>query len=250
MDSWFILPVLALIGGLLSLTFIGQNVLYRGVVFIDLAVAQAAASAVIWVHYFVHFESVWLDQLAATGGALFISLCIAQLVKKQSHHREAVIGLVYVAGACLAMLGASQNPHGREKLMQLLAADILWVDTDHAGTLLLCGGLMGWLQKKPWLKNDWVFYGVFALIASLAVPALGLFLVFSMLITPALWVARGIKTWIAIASSIGVAFIGLAGSWVLDLPSGTTVAIALALWGIGSLAMTPTTPTPETKRSS
>ena len=209
MDSWFILPVLALIGGLISLTFIGQHVLIRGVVFIDLAVAQAAASAVIWVHYFVHFESAWLDQLAATGGALFTSLCIAQLVKKQPRNREAIIGLVYVAGACLAMLGASQNPHGREKLMHLLAADILWVDTTHAGILLLCGGVMLCLQQRPWFKNDWFFYGLFALVASLAVPALGLFLVFSMLITPALWVARGLKPWLAMISSMIVALLGL-----------------------------------------
>jgi zinc/manganese transport system permease protein len=187
------------------------------------------------VHYFVHFESVWLDQLAATGGALLISLCIAQLVKKQSHHREAVIGLVYVAGACLAMLGASQNPHGREKLMHLLAADILWVDTTHAGTLLLCGGAMLWLQRTTWIQNNGVFYAIFALIASLAVPALGLFLVFSMLITPALWVARGLKPWLAMISSMIVALLGLGLSWLFDLPSGSCIAIILAVWGIASL---------------
>ena len=235
MDTWFVLPILALIGGLICLTLIGQQVLNRGVVFIDLAVAQAAAAAVIWMHFWLHTESTWIDQLAATTGAWIVSLGIAQLVKKQPQHREAMIGLLYVIGACLAMLGASQNPHGREKLMQLLAADILWVDTTHVYALLLCAVVMLLIQSKQWLKTDWIFYSVFAILASIAVPALGLFLVFSMLIAPALWAARGMPVRLAITASMLAATLGLIASWVLDLPSGTSIAISLALWGVASI---------------
>ena len=51
MSSWLLVPALALIAGVVALTPLGSQVLKRGVVFIDLAVAQAAAAAVIWVHF-------------------------------------------------------------------------------------------------------------------------------------------------------------------------------------------------------
>jgi zinc/manganese transport system permease protein len=240
MQTWLALPMLALLGGLLALSPLGSQVLRRGVVFIDLAVAQAAAASVIGIHFVLQLESLWLDQLAATAGALFVSLAIAGITRRWPAQREALIGLLYVAGACLAMLGASAHPHGKEKLMQLLAADVLWVNTPSVLALVLCAAVVGWwVRQTRWLANDNAFYALFALVTSLAVPALGLFLVFSCLIAPALWIERGMRQWTALMAAWAAALSGLLVSWWLDTPSGPSIALGLTLWGVLSLWVTP-----------
>ncbi len=235
MDTWFALPALALIAGILALTPLGTQVLRRGVVFIDLAVAQAAASAVIWVNHAVHVDSPLMDQVAATLGAIFVSLGVAWVARKWSQQREALIGLIYVAGACMALLGASQHPHGREKLFHLLAADVLWVDPFSVGVLMLAALAVHVTKLKDWLSNDAFFYAVFAVIASVAVPALGLFLVFASLIAPALWIQRGFNSWAAIGTASLFCWVGLLLSWVADTPSGPTVVMTLAIFGVCAL---------------
>ena len=235
MHSWLALPLVALLGGLIALTPLGSQVLRRGVVFIDLAVAQAAAAAVIGIHFLGHLESLWLDQLAATAGALLVSLAIAGVTRRWPAQREALIGLLYVAGACLAMLGASAHPHGKDKLMQLLAADVLWVNSPNVLALWLCAAIMIAVRRTRWLNHDTAFYVLFALVTSLAVPALGLFLVFSCLIAPALWVERGLGQRRAVLAAWLAALGGLGLSWLLDTPSGPTIALTVTLWGVGSL---------------
>ena len=239
MQAWLALPMLALLGGLLALSPLGSQVLRRGVVFIDLAVAQAAAAAVIGVHFVLDMESGVLDQMAASVGALGVSMAIQGITRRWPAQREALIGLLYVAGACLAMLGASAHPHGKEKLMQLLAADVLWVNTSSVLALMLCAVVMGWVRQTRWLENDTAFYVLFALVTSLAVPALGLFLVFSCLIAPALWVERGMRHGAAVLAAWAAALMGLLLSWWLDTPSGPTIALSLTLWGVVSLWMAP-----------
>ena len=235
MDTWFAFPALALITGILALTPLGTQVLKRGVVFIDLAVAQAAAAAVIWINHAVHVDSPLIDQVAATLGAMVVSLGVAWVTRKWSQQREALIGLIYVASACMALLGASQHPHGREKLFHLLAADVLWVDPFSVGILMLAALAVHVIRLKNWLSNDAFFYAVFAVIASVAVPSLGLFLVFASLIAPALWIQRGLNSWAAMGIASLFCWIGLLLSWVADTPSGPTVVIALAVFGVCAL---------------
>jgi len=235
MDTWFAFPALALITGILALTPLGTQVLKRGVVFIDLAVAQAAAAAVIWINHAVHVDSPLIDQVAATLGAMVVSLGVAWVTRKWSQQREALIGLIYVASACMALLGASQHPHGREKLFHLLAADVLWVDPFSVGILMLAALAVHVIRLKNWLSNDAFFYAVFAVIASVAVPSLGLFLVFASLIAPALWIQRGGNSWAAIGGASLCCLVGLLLSGVADTPSGPTVVMALAVFGVCAL---------------
>lgn len=232
---WFVFPALALIAGIVALTPLGTQVLRRGVVFIDLAVAQAAAAAVIWVNYALHFDSPLIDQVAATLGAMVVSLGVAWVARKWSQQREALIGLIYIAVACMALLGASQHPHGREKLFQLLAADVLWVDPVSVGALMLAALAVHVIRLQHRLSKDAFFYAVFAVIASVAVPALGLFLVFASLIAPALWIERGLKPWMAMIVAAMFCLLGLVLSWLLDTPSGPTIVISLAIFGVCAL---------------
>jgi zinc/manganese transport system permease protein len=91
------------------------------------------------------------------------------------------------------------------------------------------------VNRKQWLSNDAFFYAAFAVVASVAVPALGLFLVFASLIAPALWIEKGLKPLLAITMASTVSILGLLGSWLLDTPSGPTVVLTLAAFGVCAL---------------
>lgn len=226
-ELWFLTPAAALLAGLLALAPLGAQVLRRGVVFIDLAVAQAAAAAALAIAAVVDHPGWLASQGAALAGALLAAAWVAWLARRAPGQREALIGLVYVAAACAALLTARSDPHGRERLAQLLAADVLWAGWPQAA--LLAGCALGVALLQRWLARDACFFPLFALVASLAVPVLGLFVVFALLIAPALWWKQGAKVaLLGAALSLGL---GLVASWALDLPSGACVALALSGFG-------------------
>jgi zinc/manganese transport system permease protein len=236
-DSWFAAPAAALLCGLLALAPLGQQVLQRGVVFIDLAVAQAAAAAALWVAALVDHPSWWVTQALAAAGALVCAGAVAGLARRWPAQREALIGLLYVAGASAALLGARQDPHGRERLADLLAADLLWAGWPQVALLATCAAAV--LLTRRWLPNNTFFYGSFAVVASLAVPVLGLFVVFAALIVPALWRRAGLSARAAgLVTALGAAS-GLPLSWAWDAPSGACVALALAATGVAAAARRP-----------
>jgi len=228
-DAWFLAPVAALLFGVLALAPLGHQVLARGVVFIDLAVAQAAAAAALWAAAVLDHPGWLTTQAVAAAGALACAAAVAWLSRRWPAQREALIGLLYVFGASAALLGARQDPHGRERLSELLAADVLWAGGLQVAVLAGCAVVVAMAGKH--LVRDAVFYPLFALVASLAVPALGLFVVFAALIAPALWQRKGSHRCAAWAAAAGACGAGLAASWWFDAPSGACVALALSALG-------------------
>lgn len=231
-DAWWLAPAAALLAALLTLAPLGSQVLARGVVFIDLAVAQAAAAAALWAGAAAAEGPWWLPQLLASAGALLAAALVALLARRWPAQREALIGLLYVLGACAALLGARVDPHGRERLSELLAADLLWAGWPDAALMAGCAVAVVLLRRR--LARDAVFYPLFALAASVAVPVLGLFLVFALLIAPALWRQAGLAGGPALLLAAAAGGAGLALSWALDAPSGACVAGALALLGLAA----------------
>ena len=231
-EAWWLAPAAALLAALLALAPLGTQVLARGVVFIDLAVAQAAAAAALWAGALAHDGPWWLPQALASAGALAAAAAVALLARRWPAQREALIGLLYVLGACAALLGARLDPHGRERLAELLAADLLWAGWPDATLLASCAAAVLLLRRG--LARDAVFYPLFALAASVAVPVLGLFLVFALLIAPALWWRAGLAGGRALLLTATAGGAGLALSWGLDAPSGACVAAALALAGLAA----------------
>lgn len=239
---WWLPPLLALGLGLLALAPLGEQVLRRGVVFIDLAVAQAAAAAALWWIWWQDHPPGWTVQIAALGGALLAVAWVRHLARRHPTQREALIGLVYVLGAALSVLGASQDAHGREHLTELLSADVLWADWPQVATMaaLAAIGLL-WHQREARRGNtsgapahdaDCGFYLWFALVASVAVGVLGLWLVFAGLIVPALLRRQGWRwRWCALAM-LAASAAGLGLSSALDWPSGACVILMLALLGL------------------
>lgn len=235
--AWIAAPALALLAACLLLVPLGAQVLARGVVFIDLAVAQVAAAGALavgiaWDHAPPGAAAALSAAAALLGGGL-----VWWLARRWPAQREALIGLVYVAGASASVIGAAFDPHGREQLTALLAADVLWVRW--SSTALLAAGAIVVLvlagRDGRRLGRDALFYPVFALALSIAVPALGLYVVFALLIAPALWTRRGQGLLNAIALAAAACLAGLGISWGMDWPSGASVALFLCCLGLAAV---------------
>lgn len=233
-----LLPALA--AGILVLSthvVLGRQVLKRGIIFIDLAIAQIAALGAIVVRMDhdiaeLAYANIWMPALFALAGAGII----AWLAKHMAEELEAMIGCFYVLAAVGAMLILSNDPHGAELLKQLMSGQILWVSWQQ---LLLPASIYSAILLlifiKPKILNGTLFYLLFALVITLSVELVGVYLVFSSLILPALAINKltGNKKlfW---AYSVGLVgyLLGLYLSASFDLPSGAAIVATLAISAI------------------
>lgn len=224
----------ALLAGLMVLAShvpLGMRVLERGIIFIDIAIAQFAGLGVILAH-FMHWEGAWATQAAALGLAAAGALLLHHTEKKWPQVQEAVIGVAFVVVASAAILMLAHDAHGGEHLQQMLVGQILWTGWDDLPLLALVNGavLLAWLGGLR--RSPLGFYLLFAVAITASVQVVGVYLVFASLIVPAL-AARRLSGWPALAAGWGIGVLGyaagLALSALLDLPSGATVVCALAL---------------------
>src|SRR5205085_12275395 len=102
-------------------------VLRRGIVFIDLAIAQVAGLGVTIAGASGSDPHGWTVQAAACGAALIGALLLTWTEKKWPEVQEALIGVLFVAAACVDLLLLADNPRGGEHLKDLLVGQILWV---------------------------------------------------------------------------------------------------------------------------
>ncbi|MCE9679843.1 metal ABC transporter permease [Shewanella sp. AS1] len=213
---------------------LGSQVLKRGIIFIDLAIAQVAALGAIIAHTHHEIEHipyvhVWMPALFALLGAGFI----AWLSKRMADELEAIIGCFYVLSAVAAMLLLSNDPHGAEMLKQLMSGQILWVNWSQLLVPTIVSLLvLGTIAYRPRLLDGAAFYLMFALVITLSVELVGVYLVFSSLILPALAVNKypGRGKWV-MAYGVGIVgySVGLILSAVFDLPSGAAIVATLAI---------------------
>jgi zinc/manganese transport system permease protein len=229
----------ALLAGLLVIAThvpLGRQVLKRGIVFIDLAVAQIAALGVIAADFMGWEPQGWAVQIAAMSAALLGALLLTWMERRWPEVQEALIGAVFVLAASAGILLLAGNPHGGEHLKDLLAGQILWVGMSQ----LLPGALLTALILSLWFGlgerlGRAGFYLLFALAVTASVQLVGIYLVFSSLIMPAL----AVRSWppnrqLAGGYAIGtLAYVsGLALSALFDLPSGAVIVWCLAAVGI------------------
>lgn len=216
---------------------LGRQVLKRGIIFIDLAIAQVAALGAIVAHLnhdieHLPFSNIWMPALFALAGAAFI----AWLSKRMADELEAIIGCFYVLAAVAAMLMLSNDPHGAEMLKQLMSGQILWVNWSQ---LILpasvSAAVLAVIFLRPGLLDGSGFYIMFALVITLSVELVGVYLVFSTLILPALAVNKfGHKYRLVAAYLVGLTgyIFGLVLSASFDLPSGAAIVATLAVSAI------------------
>ncbi len=228
----------AFLAGLMVLSThvpLGQQVLSRGIIFIDLAIAQVAALGVILAQYCGIDEHGYAVQIAAAVAALFGAGLLTWTDRRWPDYQEPLIGTLFVLAATGSLLLLANNPHGGEHLKDLLVGQILWVSLGQmipaAVLSVILIGIMWWRRGD---LSGLLFYGLFALAITASVQLVGVYLVFASLIVPALATA-GMGRWrLATAYAIG-AFgycAGLVLSAMLDLPSGALIVWALAGCGV------------------
>lgn len=229
----------AFLAGLLVLAThvpLGQQVLKRGIVFIDLAVAQIAALGVIFADFLGWDGQGWAVQLAAVGAALLGALLLTWMEKRWPEVQEALIGAVFVLAASAGILLLANNPHGGEHLKDLLAGQILWVGMNQLLVSALVSSLvLGlWFEARERLGRIG-FYLLFALAVTISVQLVGVYLVFSSLIMPALAVRNwpvNKQLWGAYGIGMVAYGVGLVLSAMFDLPSGAVIVWSLAVTSI------------------
>ena len=212
---------------------LGRQVLARGIIFLDLAVAQIAGLGVIVAYSFGWEPGGWQVQLIAMGAALAGAVLLYLAEKFLPSVQEAIIGCVFVLAASGGLLALSTNPHGGEQLKELLAGQILWVSYKQlipvAAVYAAILGIWFSLRKQ---RHPLLFYGLFAVAVTTSVQLVGVYLVFASLIMPALAARSVRRNPILVAYACGVISYaaGLALSAVSDLPSGATVVCSLAVF--------------------
>ncbi len=226
----------ALIAGflvLLSHVPLGREVLKRGIIFIDLAVAQIAGLGVILAETLFHTEEGWQVQLCAVSAALLGALLLYLLGRAAPKVQEALIGVVFILAATGAVLLLHNNPHGGEHLKELLAGQILWVTQAQLIQAAVFTALLlpAWLLLKKILP-ELSFYLTFALAVTISVQLVGVYLVFASLIVPALAVRNmtGNKALaVAMLTALLAYSLGLVLSALLDWPSSPLIVWCLAI---------------------
>ncbi len=220
---------------------LGQQVLRRGIVFIDLAIAQIAGLGVIAADAMGWEPEGLAVQIAAVCAALLGALLLTFTEKRWPEVQEALIGVLFVLAACAGILLLADNPHGGEHLKDLLVGQILWVRYDQLPAVAVLMGILLaiWLGAGTRLGRLG-FYGLFAVAVTASVQLVGVYLVFASLIVPALASRfHAPRRRLLIGYGVGVTGYasGLAASAVLDLPSGAVVVCALVVIGIAAGAL-------------
>ena len=229
----------ALVAGLLVTSThvpLGQEVLKRGIVFIDIAVAQIAGLGVIAAYALGWTPQGIGVQLAAAGAALLGALVLSWCEKRWPQTQEALIGDVFVLAASAGVLLLSHDPHAGEQLKELLVGQILWVSVPMLTTVAVvyAGVLALWFTLRQRFGRMG-FYVLFAISVTASVQLVGIYLVFASLILPALATRKLLGTqalWWGYGIGAAGYLAGVIASALFDLPTGAVTIWTLALAAI------------------
>ncbi|HEX9632130.1 MAG TPA: iron chelate uptake ABC transporter family permease subunit [Gemmatimonadales bacterium] len=250
-------PFVACMVFVAMLGYLGVHIIARGVIFVDLALAQMAAlggTAALLVG--LDGGSVGGYAFAfgfATIGALLFAVTRTTAGKPRVPH-EAIIGIVYVVASAATLLVADKAPHGAETIKEALAGTILWVTWPQIARLALVYVVIGgfhWLLRRRFFTLsleeatalaegwrvrwwDFLFYFSFGVAITLAVPIAGVLLVFTFLVVPAaiaFLFTRNVRPLIAVSwlSAAVASAAGLAVSFRFDLPTGPVIVCAFGM---------------------
>src|SRR5213078_3301532 len=235
--------------------YLGVHVVERGVVFVDLSLAQIAAlgSTIAVLYGFdPHGSGSYWTSLAFTflGAAVFSTI--------RGHHaripQEAIIGICYAVASAAAILAMSKSVQETEHLKEMLVGNILsvsWAEVRTTAIVYGCIGLFHYIFRKRFLAIsldhghsgehgysvrfwDFLFYASFGFVVTSSVSIAGVLLVFCYLIVPsvaAMLYADSIGRRLAIGWSMGaiVSALGVYLSLKLDLPTGATIVCTFGL---------------------
>jgi zinc/manganese transport system permease protein len=242
---WALLCCLVLAG---IHAYLGFHVVRRGVLFVDLAMAQMAAlgAAVGVVFGYEHHSTgsyVMSLSFALASGALFAFL------RSRRVHQEAIIAVFYAVATALTFVVLEHSPHGMDEVKHLFVGQVLTVEPAKVGSTALLyavvGGVLWALHRRTMAvtegqevagrgRLDLVFFGTFALVVTSSVALVGVLLVFGLLVLPAvaaLLVPGGNGTrmaWGWTFAGVGC-LAGLHGAYHLDQPAAPVIVVCLAM---------------------
>ncbi len=249
-------PVVVALVLVLMHGYMGGHVVRRGVIFVDIALAQVAAFGVA-VALFTGAEHGTAVAWFAGLGATFIGALIISTTRGGDPRvpQEAYIGIIYAVFSAAMILVLTQVPHGSDEIRHLLVGSILWVTwAEVAKTAILyalLGGVLWWahgrlkaisvdpeaaaargLNLKRW---DFLFYVVLGTVVTSSVQIAGVLLVFTLLVVPTVMAyrfgCRGEAQHLLFVMVVGVLAValGAAASYWLDLPTGAAIVCVFGL---------------------
>ncbi len=243
-------------------SYLGVHVVERGVIFVDLSLAQIAAlgaTIAILLPFSggdPHAPSVyWVSLLFTFIGAAIFSMIRG---KKARIPQEAIIGISYAVASAASILAMSKSTSESEHLKDMLVGNIIavsWHDVTKTALLYGAIGLFHYIFRKPFLAIslnhdreevsglsvrwwDFLFYASFGFVVTSSVAIAGVLLVFCYLIVPsvaAMLFADTIGKRLAIGWTMGtiVSALGVYLSVILDLPTGATIVCTFGLVLVG-----------------
>lgn len=262
-------PFVACMVFVAMLGYLGVHIIARGVIFVDLALAQMAAlGSTIALLVGLQTQSIGGYAFAfgfATLGALVFSVTRTTHGKSNVPH-EAIIGIVFVVASAGTLLVADKAPHGAETIKESLAGTILWITWPAILELAAVYAVIGvfhWLLRHRFMTVsleeetaiaqgwrlrwwDFLFYFSFGIAITLAVPIAGVLLIFTFLVVPsvvAFLFTRKPRALIVISWSAAAlaSAAGLGVSYRFDVPTGPMIVCAfgglLLLAGLVRLAV-------------
>lgn len=262
MDAWQILLPAFVMSGLMIIThtYFGLHVLARGIIFVDLALAQIAALGAS-VAFLLGKDAHGVEaQAFAFGATLIAALAFTGLHNIPGKTaREATIGCVYVVATALSLVILSRTTQGMEELKSLFNGNILWVRWEEIIFVASAYALLIFLHglyrkrfyalsfetdatKRPSLFWEFLFFASFAVVITLAVNIAGILMVFAFLIIPGfsaslLVGSYGTRLIFGWALGLSGSAIGLWLSFIADLPVGATVVSLLGMLPIVAVVL-------------
>jgi len=266
MEAWetMKLPLLACLLLPALLVYLGLHIVRRGIIFVDLALAQVAALGTCWCVMLGHdphdIHTYWWSIAFTLAGALIFTF-----TRTSEPHRvpqEALIGIVYVVAAAASIVLLSKSPGSNEELQRTLIGDVLFVTGPQIWktfVLYVVIAIVHFIFRKKfigltfsgersdvsWTTRGWdfLFYALFGLVVTSFVQIGGVLLVFTYLIVPAvcanllaksLGVLLGVGTLIAALGGMG----GLYASYQFNMPTGAAIVCTFGavLLVVGTIA--------------
>jgi zinc/manganese transport system permease protein len=250
--NFLVYPFLACLLLIVIHVYFGIHILQRGIIFVDLALAQFIGIGIALSFLLGEEHGTILALAFALIGAFILSLSkrVARIV-----NIEAFIGVLYIFSVSAAILVLDRSPHGLEEFKTILNGNIIWV-TPHEvfSTFLVYGavGLLHFALRRQFLALsyegkgtaflEFLFFASFAVVLVKSVKLAGILQVFSFLVIPAL-IGRlySLKPFaiLMIGWIVGVliTIAGIAISYKLDAPTAPVIVTGLAVVFFVLLAM-------------
>ena len=235
--------------------YLGIHVLARGVIFVDIALAQIAALGTTTA-FLAGYELDGAPAYFFSLGFTFVGATVFALSRRLRERipQEAFIGIAYAVAAAAAILFVDKAPHGAEHIKYILVGNLLWVSKAHVALIAVIYSALGvfhYIFRKQFLGLsfehkkggptsfkavgwDLLFYLSFGFVITSSVQIAGVLVVFSFLIVPAVFAAlftKSVGRRLLVSWSLGfvVSVLGISASYFLDLPTGAAVVVTFGV---------------------